>query len=257
MEKIYLIFPGYPVNGGAPAVAVWAIVALRQKFDVYVVGYFNWPLDELNSFFGTDLKMGDFTTVRAFGSGRINQLVSRMPRTLNHCLLSWWVKRNVHDDFCVSMCGEFDFGRPGIQYIHFPFFSDGNVSTYEQASIGCRDTVIRRFYRKVCERLSGWSLDSIKSNHTVCNSNFTAEVTHRAYGIDPDVLYPPVYVENFPEVPWGDRADDVVMLGRMVPYKNQDFGIKVVEQLRARGYLADLHLVGRWGNDDKYNARVK
>jgi glycosyltransferase involved in cell wall biosynthesis len=257
MDEICIIFPGYPVDGGAPSVAVWAIQALRKRYKVSVISYFNWPAGALNQFFGTDLKDDDFQVIKPYRNGFANVLASRLPRTLNQSLICRFVKHKRLKGTCISMCGEFDFGRRGIQYIHFPFFSDGKFSTYELASIGCKDTCLKRLYRKACSLICKWSIQSIGQNLTLCNSEYTASVTKQAYGIDSEVLYPPVSLSDFSPESWEKKKDNFVMLGRIVPYKRQDLGIQAVERIRNLGNPSKLFIVGRYGSDKAYNHKIR
>lgn len=255
--KVYLIYPGDPINGGAPAVAVWSVVALRYDYDVRVVSCVDWPLVELNAFFGTDLKEGDFTLIRIHPLPWLGSFYEKLPRTLKLNLFSRWVKCNLDEGLCVSMCGEFDFGRPGIQYIHFPFYSNGTVSTYERASIGCKDSLFKRIYRRWAERMSGWSLDSIRENETLCNSAYTASVTEEVYGCECQVVNPPVEVAGWPKRAWSERKNAVVMLGRIISYKRQDLGIEAIRKLRELGYDLEFYIVGHWDDDTAYNTKIK
>lgn len=255
--SVYIIYPGTPLRGGSAGMAAWSIVSLRDSFRVFVIGYSDWPAPSMNDYHGTDLRESDFAVIRPFRARWANRCAASLPRTLSHSLVASFVKRRVSDGLCLSLCGEFDFGRIGIQFVYYPFYSDGSVSTYERAGIGCRDTALRRAYRRLCYAAYGRSIDSIRRNLTLGISQYTVEEIRRAYGIDATVLNPPVLTDGFPEVPWNRRGNDFVMLGRMVPYKNHLAGIEAVARLRAMGHECALHIVGSWGGHAGYNRRLR
>jgi glycosyltransferase involved in cell wall biosynthesis len=61
-------------------------------------------------------------------------------------------------------------------------------------------------------------------------------------------VYPPVWTE-FPNVPWEEKEQAFVMIGRIAAEKQVERTIKILEAVRQRGHCIRLHLCGQIGND--------
>lgn len=86
----------------------------------------------------------------------------------------------------------------------------------------------------------------------VANSDFTAKRFEEAHNIPTETIYPPVNIGKFEteRVPWDQREDGFVTVGRLSPRKNQLKSIQAIEEMRNRGYDVHLHIVG--DTDERY-----
>jgi glycosyltransferase involved in cell wall biosynthesis len=75
------------------------------------------------------------------------------------------------------------------------------------------------------------------------------------YGVESQILYPPVE-NDFPQVPFADRENGFVCLGRVVPEKRVDAIIEILSRVRERGHHVHLHILGGF-DDSSYSATVK
>jgi glycosyltransferase involved in cell wall biosynthesis len=147
-------------------------------------------------------------------------------------------------------------GAPGIQYINFPIFASAPKSV--RALVAYPDSAVRRVLRRATARAAGFSHTAIQSNKTLAVSGWTARVVREVYGIDAEVVYPPVQA-NFPVVPWEERENGLLCVSRVVPEKTLERAVEIVERVRARGEDVHLRVIGgtQRGSDPKYLKRIR
>jgi glycosyltransferase involved in cell wall biosynthesis len=68
------------------------------------------------------------------------------------------------------------------------------------------------------------------------------------------VVYPPVGTE-FPDVPWEEKEQAFVMIGRIAPEKRVERAIAILDAVRRRGYAMQFRLCGQIG-EDIYGQRI-
>src|SRR5262249_36777239 len=90
---------------------------------------------------------------------------------------------------------------------------------------------------------------------TLANSDWTGERIRECHGIEAVTLYPPV-TGIFPDVPWEDRSDGFVCIGRISPEKELDRVIDILAAARAASREIALHIVGT-PDDPAYTARIR
>ncbi len=214
--------------------------------------------DRLNEYFGTT---ANGVPVRRFDgpgdalrrSHRWTQAVS--PRGLGrlHACLFARLVRTVDDDYdlVVSTFGEFDFDCPSIQYIHYPMFGRHLIP----ADIERRGTA-RVVYDYLCDAVAGQLFRHTTSGTLLANSDWTARITEGIYGRRPRTLYPPVDTREFDPVPWSERADGIVAIGRVDPSKRVETLIDITEGLWQRGHDLPLYIVGPIG-EGRYSREIR
>jgi glycosyltransferase involved in cell wall biosynthesis len=92
--------------------------------------------------------------------------------------------------------------------------------------------------------VSGFDERRFRQARCLANSRWTAAALRRTYGIDAQVVYPPVTSSPAAPSPLADRAAGFVCLGRLAPEKRTHEAIAVVDALRDQGHDVHLHLVG-------------
>jgi len=240
--KIAVIHSGSKWIGGAEAVAVWTIEALKEEYNVTLISGVELPLDQVNGYYGTSLKPGDFCSV-----------IVRLPFGLGNTSKFWYLRRLMLMRYCrkiveeydlwISTYYEMDLGRRGIQYVHSPAVAVGVVKGLDAFLDENQRSVLKGFYRKSVARIFDFSVDNIRQNLTLVNSKWTGQLIKRAYDINPYVVYPPVSTE-FPYIPWDVREEGFVCIGRIAPSKRIDTIIQILKHVREAGWDIHLHIIG-------------
>jgi glycosyltransferase involved in cell wall biosynthesis len=114
-----------------------------------------------------------------------------------------------------------------------------------------RNTILSRAYLGIVAayaRPSGRNV-LLRDDLVVANSGWSANLVKQICGVDcAAVVYPAVWTE-FPKVPWEEKEQAFVMIGRIAPEKQIERAIAILEAVRQRGYAIRLHLCGQIEND--------
>jgi len=252
MKKILLVQPSLQPPGGGNGVAAWILEALKRE---HVISLLTWqPIDfvPINRYFGTSLRPSDFTLYQPYLA--LGRFLDRAPVPLSLLKMSLLLRqvKKMKDDYDLVMTvnNEADFGRRGIQYVHFPWAyqprPEIDFRWYHVSS-----AVVDAYYR-LCIRISDFSFDGLKQNLTLVNSNWTGTKVRERHGVASTTLYPPI-PGDFPDVPWTERENGFVCIGRISPEKELDKVIDILSGVRAQGQEVHLHLIGSWDDDDYYS----
>jgi glycosyltransferase involved in cell wall biosynthesis len=145
---------------------------------------------------------------------------------------------------------EADLGCRGIQYVHSPWTQIplGAVPVTE-AGLAAR----LRPWRVI----SGFSIDRMRSNLTLTNSNWSAAQIERILAVPARVVRPPV-PGCFPRRPWEHRDDAVATVARLIPEKRLEMAIEAVAVARQRGAALRLRIIGNSrASDPEYAAALR
>lgn len=257
-RKIAIVHPHLDA-GGSEAVVLWTIEALKHEYDVTLISMGDVDLARLNAYYGTRLAPGDFSTRRAplpWGLRDASQFAALKGRFLQR-----FVRRVAPEfDLLISGYGPMDFGKRGIQLIaDFSFVEEWrlelNPSFRSWKAWFYDDTLVRRIYLGLCDRIAPLHPESWKQNITLANSAWTADRLLKKYGLASQVVYPPVAID-FPPAPYTDRDKGFICLGRVSPEKCVHSVIEILQKVRERGHDVHLHILG--GIDDSdYAIKVR
>jgi glycosyltransferase involved in cell wall biosynthesis len=155
-------------------------------------------------------------------------------------------------DLMFMSYGMMDLGVKGIQFMHDPGFTPELVRQLTPVPRGFRrffyqNSPFRNGYLWLARKLAGFSPEGMRQNLTLVNSVWTGDIVRKTLGVETTLVYPPVRC-TFPEVPWGDRDDGFVCIGRWSREKCMERVIAILAEVRKKGSDVKLHLAGNGGD---------
>jgi len=251
MKKVLLVQPSLQPPGGSRAVAVWMIEALKREYAVSVLTWTPVELASINRYYGTSLRASEVTAHVIHPI--VRWLINCVPGPIGKVRTSLLVracKRIRYDyDVIITANNEADFGCKGIQYVHFPRAHQ----SHPNPDLGWHhfSLALLNAYYHLCRRISKFSIDRMKQNLTLVNSNWTGTKVRECHGIEATTLYPPV-PGIFPEVAWEDRENGFLAIGRIAPEKELEKMIATLAAVRSQGWDIHLHIIGEPENRRYY-----
>lgn len=245
MKRVLLVQPSMQPPGGGNGVAAWVLQALAPVQQVTVLSWRPVEIEPINRFFGTHLRPGDFERVVVPASWRAIPDRLPVPATLIKMALLMRYTRRVSAGFDVifGVYNETDYGRRGIQYIHYPTYLRPRPAVdlrwYHPPQTGLN------LYYAFADWIADFSLERLKQNVTLANSDWTGAHVRRFLGIDTRTLYPPV-VDPAPGAPWADRRDAFLAIGRISPEKEYERVMRILARMRRARPDVTLTIVGTW-----------
>lgn len=242
--RLLVLQPSLQPPGGGNAVAVCALAALVDEFDVTVATLQPVRYHAIARDYGIDLERSPLAVIRPFrilpaiirGSGMRGALLERD-------LLMRWGRRVAGEfDAVLSFNNEIDVGDvPAIQYIHYPW-GIWPRPEIELRRIHRLPGLLRAYYA-LGKTLAPVSSSQIARNTTIVNSDWTGRRFRRQYGGETITVYPPLMGK--PSVASLDSREDAVLaLGTFAPHKRIETIIEIVERVRDRGHALALWIAG-------------
>jgi glycosyltransferase involved in cell wall biosynthesis len=252
-RRLLFVQPSLQPPGGGNGVAAWMLQALKDEYDVTV--YTWWPVDVelINRFWGTSMRADDFRATRV--PTWLRRIVDAPPlplAMLRTAVMLNAVRRHLTDyDIAVTANNEADFGKVGVQYVHYPW------NMFPRPAVDLRwyhrGFLLAPYYR-LCVGLSGFSADSMRRNISLVNSDWTGRQAWTRYGIASRTVYPPVTMAASP-LAWEARATEFVCIGRIAREKQLERVLDVMTAVHAAVPSVRLHLVGT-NDDGRYYRRI-
>jgi glycosyltransferase involved in cell wall biosynthesis len=243
MRRVLLVQPSLQPPGGGNGVAAWILQALARQCRVTVLSLAPVQVGPVNRFFGTSLQPGDFDTHVVPRRWTIGVDVLPVPAALLRIGLLMRYARRVSDafDVVVGACNEADFGRRGIQYVHYPTYLRPRPEVDRRWYH--RSAAILRAYYSLADHLAGASFERIRANLTLANSRWTAARVRALLGVEALTVYPPV-MEPLAPAPWDSRLPGFLAVGRIAPEKEYERLIRILATVRARVPGVTLTIAG-------------
>lgn len=245
MRRVLLVQPSLQPPGGGNGVAVWMLQALVQDHRVTVLSWRPVDVGPINRFFGTTLRASDFDNIVLPRTWTLVPDWLPVPAALLRNALLMRYTRRISDAFDVLLAvhNETDFGRRGIQYVHYPTYlrprPQVDYRWYHRA------TPLLTAYYRITDRIADFSFERLRQNLTLANSDWTAARVKELLGIDARTLYPPA-VDPAPPRAWRERAPCFVALGRISPEKEYERAIRILDRVHRRLPDLTLTIVGTW-----------
>ena len=243
MKRVLLVQPSMQPPGGGNGVAAWVLQALLAEHRVTVLSWRPVEIEPINRFFGTHLGRGDFDTIEVPRSWRVVADHLPTPSTLIKLSLLMRYTRRVSAGFDVvfGVHNETDYGRRGIQYVHYPTYlrprPKVDLRWYHPPQPGLN------LYYALADRIADFSLDRLKANLTLVNSDWTGEHVSTFLGIKTRTVYPPV-VDPAPPVPWSERRNAFLAVGRISPEKEYERIMRILARVRGNAPGITLTIIG-------------
>lgn len=244
MANLAVYHPDVERGGGAEAVCLHIIDALSSDHEITLLTGQQPDLSMLDDRYGTHTAG---TNIELLGD-LVESLVEgqRLSR-IRHAIYAKAVRNRTDEyDGVISAYNELTISSGALQYIHHPLFRCRSSPEQDSKTFG-------RTYDAISRAIAGF--DPTKGE-MITNSEWMASVLEGCHGVRPDVIYPPVTVQDFSGKPWGEREEAIVTIGRIALDKQTKVAIDIVEGLRQRGYKLHLHLIGTI-NNTQYAADVK
>lgn len=242
--RLLVLQPSLQPPGGGNAVAVCALAALVDEFDVTVATLQPVRYDAIARDYGIDLERAPLAVIRPFRivpaiircSGMRGALLER------DLLMRWGRSAAGAFDAVLSFNNEIDVGDvPTIQYIHYPW-GIWPRPEIELRRIHRLPGLLRAYYA-LGNALAPVSPAQIARNTTIVNSDWTGRQFRRQYGGETTTIYPPLMGDP-PLANLESRADAVLALGTFAPHKRIETIIEIVERVRDRGHALALWIAG-------------
>jgi len=243
MKRVLLVQPSMQPPGGGNGVAAWVLQALIAEHRVTVLSWTPVEVEPINRFFGTHLRRDDFDTIEVPRSWRLIPDHLLTPSTLikMSVLMRYTRRVSAGYDVLFGVYNETDYGRRGIQYVHYPTYlrprPEVDLRWYHRPQEGLN------LYYALADRIAGFSFDRMKANLTLVNSDWTGEHVARFLGITTRTLYPPV-VDPGPGLPWAERRNAFLAIGRISPEKEYERVMNILARLRRQAPDVTLTIIG-------------
>ncbi len=243
MRRILLVQPSLQPPGGSNSVAAWILQALVDRHRVTVLSWNPVDVEPINRFFGTRLAASDFDriVVPASWRGAADHLPLPLSLIKSSLLMRYTRRVSGGYDVILGVHNETDYGRRGIQYVHYPTYLRPrpvvDLRWYH------RPHFLLEGYYRFADALAGFSLERMKTNVTLANSAWTAGKIEAHLGIRARVLYPPV-ADPAAHVPWDDRANAFLVIGRISPEKELERVMRILGRVRETHPDVTLTIVG-------------
>ncbi len=240
-----LIGHGYWGRCGAEVAAMWLLQALGDEFAVDLITRGGFDLDELNRCAGTQLT-----------GAQVNLLRPPLPRLLAqmhggalwHAVFLRYCRHIApRYDLCITASRIIDWGVPALHFLSDVAWHAALRAQEPQPGWFTRDRWSHA-YSLMGQTLGGRSRrPPIRHDHFVANSQWTAQLSAEFCTHQPVVIYPAVPAPA-PHVPWQQRENDFLYLGRISPVKQLETVIAIMDGVRALGHTIRLHLIGGFDN---------
>ena len=257
MKKRILMLQPTIRPAGDNVVFLWMVEALKKNYDITLLTWRSIDFSSINRFYGTGLSPTDIKvcTVPALLRSLIECIPDPWNFQKNSTLMQWCKFINRSYDIVISAYSECDFGTKGIQYVHYPFHRNHWLEEPEQCSDKFGMSYLYALLKtrmRPWRVISGFSFERMKQNLTLVNSDWTGRFYHETYGVRAKTVYPPI-PGVFPEIPWSEKEDGFVCIGRFAKDKRIDNIIDILSVVRLQYQNIHLHLIGiRWESEASY-----
>lgn len=244
-KRIAIIHPHLRTVGGSELRPAWIAQALKKKYGITLITMGNVDLSFINNYSGTNLEKEEIEIISIPTPALFRR---RFAALRNYRLARYCLKNSDSFDLMISTYNVMSFKKRGIQFIADFSFNDSLRQYYHRPDhpnkdVFYRASILRKAYMKLSYKLNKLNKYSWLSNTTIANSIWTRDIIKKSFGIQADVIYPPV-----PDViqggPLEERENGFVYLGRISSEKRIIDIIRIIKNVREKDKSIHLHLVG-------------
>ncbi len=243
MKKIGVFHPLFGFGGGE-AVCMNVLEALESSYDLTLLTMTDVDIETMNEYYDTavdpEIEVEPGGAVRKSLRGSQQALASLTGTACGrlHVGLFTRLVTQYTDQFdlLVSTFGEYDFGVESVQYIHLPMYNRHRFPA------DLKPGKTRQIYDRLCDITAG--KPDRPDGTLIANSDWTAQITERLYGIEPETVYPPIAADEFADPAWDGRENGFVTIGRIDRTKRIEDMIAIIQGVRDRGHDVHLHVIG-------------
>lgn len=238
-RKKIAVWQPYFLGGGAEAVALWIVESLSEIYDVTLFTLSEVDLNWLDLMYNTHLASKRVVVHSVLGKGlgkTAYQLIPSHPLfRMGFIYLTIKELKSAASqyDLVFSAFNGLDMGRSGIQYLHWVHV----VEKFPEKA---------PFWYQGLMRWVDFSHERLRQNFSIANSQHTATQVKKAYGIESEVIFPPV-VTRIDALSWDQKEDTFLCSGRLVKAKEPHRVIKILKAVRERGFNIRLCITGGGG----------
>jgi glycosyltransferase involved in cell wall biosynthesis len=234
--------------GGSESFAMWTLEALKRDYRIALLAGGRINLPELNAFYGTAIEPSECEIVEL-----------RLPWPLakvewGAALRGAFVNRSMRRHFdrfdvLISAYNIADFGRPAIHHLADFSWDETLRGYYDPSPAGLRGVLhtnrpLRQGYLALTKMIAGHrTYDFANAGLILANSIWSKELMRERYGIETEVVYPPVMMRVMGLSP-ERKSRHFVCLGRIYPEKRIEQIIEIIKAVRGRGHDVTLHIIG-------------
>ena len=248
LRKILFVHQNWQPPGGANTVASWIVEALKSHYALTLLTWKRVNTAEINHFYGTSLQPTDCTVI--YANRLLRTLFKLDPDTRSLQPTAYLMRachriRRHYDLVIGAAVEEMDLGGPGLLYVHYPELGRFWRKYRDCAGkpLGSKLLYLLKGETRPWMILSDYSLERMKENAVLTNSDWTGSLFERIYGVKTQTLYPPVPV-SVVERAWSQRSNGFLASGRFNSLKRMDWIISTLSQVRKSQPDVTLHLVG-------------
>ena len=250
MKKIAVVHPFLETKSGSGSIykCLKIIEVLKDIYDLSLItGTPKVDFPALNKQWGTNIRREDIHILKV-----PLYFLRYVPlfMGLRHSLVGRYCRAHGREfDVMISAYSPYDFGVLGIQFIGDLIFSEKLRAIYHsmpddrEAAWFYKDSWWRMLYLKAGRLLYPATEEGLWRNLTVSNSRWTRDVLFKAYGVESLVIYPPVPDIDF-QIPWNLKEEGFVTISNLVPFKQVERSIRIIQAVRSQGFDVHLHIVG-------------
>ncbi len=149
-----------------------------------------------------------------------------------------------------------DPGAVHVCYCHAPFRYAWNE---RETGVAQAPRIARPVVRHVLQRIQRWDRDAAQDGtHYVANGHLTQERIRRFWGIEADIVHPPVELHRFSP---GTPGEHLLFVGELVRHKQVEVALQAARDARVPirivgGGADEARLRARYGNGAEFLGRV-
>jgi len=264
MARIGVVHTDLSAMGGAESVCMHVLEALQTEHDITLITSSAPDYSELNEFFNTDVTRTsiEFPSVVGVDLSRFIRSLERLLGTgqmvkLELAVLNRYAQRMQNDfDLILATRGAFPSQSSNvIQYVHFPLFGSEGIDTHNHTV--SNSSHFNHVFDAAVRVISGVSTgaSNIDNSKYVVNSDWTGSVVSDAYHVSSESIFPPVSVDQY-RIKSKERQDGFVTIGRIDKDKKLNRCIDIIDRLRRKNYMVELHIAGP-PYDEEYANELK